>query len=385
VALTFDPSALFKPATQSEIFDLSVSIASGVGLPVSTWQVGDPTRTGLLCLADRLATVDLIVAKYFGSGFLSSAQGEWLTLAAWEVFQVPRGEATYASGTLRLKNSTTTKFVWEPSGLTLKNSSTGKTYKNSALVTLLAGATLDINYVAEEAGSGSTALTDSIDLQSTIKGVTVVTSSSCIGVDEQSDASLRLDCAAKVSSLSPNGAWYGYEAVAKNAGLTGVSSCRKAQAVAGALRTGEVTVYVSNTSSLITAPDLIAVTDAIVKYGTPIGFMPDVRHAIVRNIAITGQITIAAMGIAKEIVVGRVQQKLQGLFLDVPIGGGSGPGFTTGNLGSLLLNERVFQDLEDWTPGLVRKITLTSSLVSDLINPGELVVLGGTPDINVQY
>jgi len=384
MTLTFDASALFTPASERELFDLSTSVATGVGLPVSTWQVGDPTLTGLTCLASRLAAVEKSVAGYFASGFLSSASGDWLTLLAWEHFRVLRVSDSYATGIATISNSTTTKFSWEPNGLTLKNRSTGRTYKNSATVTLLPGSSVVLSYVAEESGSGSTALANSLDLQLSIKGVAVESSAAAIGVDEQSDASLRLDCVAKLSGLSPNGAWYASEAVAKNPKLTGVVSCRKSQAVAGPVGTGTVLTYVSDVASLLTGPDLISVAQAVAKLATPIGMTPVVHHATPRIANASGRIVIRN-GADRDAVKIRATQEIQRIFLDIPIGGGSGPGFTQGNLGNMLINERIFRSLEDWNEGLVREISLSTDMAGGVINPGELIMLGSSPSISVTY
>lgn len=385
MTIIFDPATLYQAATEAEIFDFAMSVADGVGLPTSTWQVGDPTRTGLQVLAARLALVDQNVIGYYASGFLSSARGAWLTLIARELFQVERGAAGYASGIITLKNSTTTKFTWEANGLTLKNISTGKSYKNSSTVTLLAGATLVFNYVAEEAGSGSTSLVDSIALQSTIKGVEVVTSSAAVGVDEQSDASLRAVCVGKVSGFSPNGAYQAYEAVATTPMLTGVSSCRKAQCVSGTIGTGTAVVYLGNQSALLTETDRVAVELALIKYATPCGFSAQAKHATLRALSVSGLIRIYPIGVTKEATRERAALKIQSLITDVPIGGGSGPGFTDGNVENLLINERVFQELERWSPGLVLDMTINSSFARGIINPGDLVITGSAPALSVTY
>jgi hypothetical protein len=143
-------------------------------------------------------------------------------------------------------------------------------------------------------------------------------------------------------------------------------------------------VYVANEVDLISDAELTAVAKAVVSFATPIGFLPTVQHATKKLSNVRGVIQIAT-GASKADTEARASLKVQSLFRDIPIGGGSGPGYTVGNLGSLLIQERVFEDLEKWSPRLVKKISITSDLVLDEIQPGELIALNGAPRLRVEY
>ena len=90
--------------TKAAIYARGLAVAQALGLNVTSWVAGDPTRSLYHFLSNILETLEIQVAGYVSSGFLDYATGNWLTLLAEQLYGVTRTEATYASTTVRLTN-----------------------------------------------------------------------------------------------------------------------------------------------------------------------------------------------------------------------------------------------------------------------------------------
>lgn len=264
--------SLLVRQTAADFYTAALELAELVGLPVSTWRTGDPTRTMLRADADAFETLDGVQAEIAASAFLETATGDWLTLRASDVYGVERQEATFATANVTLANAGGGLFELAPGGLIVKNATTGATFTNQATTTInpLAGSTV-VSVVAQEAGvSGSSAVND-IDtiVTPTMTGVTVTASTAALGADAQSDEGLREQCLATLGSLSPAGPADAYEFVARNLELTGIQGVTRAKAV-GDNATGTVTVYVATTTAALDAPSVAAIQTAVDKWATPL-------------------------------------------------------------------------------------------------------------------
>ena len=186
--------------TKAAIFARGLSLATSLGLTVTSWAAGDPTRSYFHFIAEVLSRLEPNVAGYVSSGFLDYAEGVWLTLLAKQVFNVDRTEATYASGTVTLTNASGAIYVFEAGDVTVQDSSTGKTFRSTSGGTLAASdgitaTTLVLDFPADEAGSDSSSGATDIDtMVTTFLGVTCSNAAAFVGVDEEDDAALRDRC-----------------------------------------------------------------------------------------------------------------------------------------------------------------------------------------------
>jgi phage-related baseplate assembly protein len=274
--------------TADEIFDAALSVARLVGLPVDTWRVGDPTRTLFRAQAEQIAQLDAVQYEYAKSGFLSTAEGDWLTLRAEDVYGTTRETSTFATSTITLVNSGGGYFELSPGGLVVSSSGTGATYENQADELIEPGATVEISVVAQAAGSGGSAAEDEIDtiVSPTMTGVAITASTVALGTDAQSDAGLREQCLATLGALSPNGPADAYEYVARNSELTGVIGVTRARS-SGDNATGIVTLYVASTTSALSAGAVTAIQEAVDTYAVPLCTVCTVEGATSQTIAVT--------------------------------------------------------------------------------------------------
>jgi hypothetical protein len=323
-------SALFSTRTMNQILQVGLDVAQAIGLPVSTWREGDPTRSQYHYLAEVLATLDQTNAAYIKAGFLSSAVADaeetgdstWLKVLALELFGVTVAEATYATSAagegVTLTN--TAGGLWDVStgDLTFRNSVTGKTYHNTDAFELSAGLTHTFEVVADEPGSDSTVGDDEIDeLVTTLLGVEVTDSDPVVGTDEPSPKAIETLCLATLGALSPNGPPDAYNHVCTNVELTGVTEINRATTI-GDNDTGLVTVYVASAAGSVTGASVAAAQAACETWSTPVTVRPTVISAAAVSVAIAAQISGDAI---PSTFLDAVEAELARVFVDLPIGG----------------------------------------------------------------
>lgn len=279
--------------TASEFYAAALELAELVGLPVTTWRTGDPTRTMLRADADAFETLDGVQAELAASAFLPTATGSWLTLRAADVYGVARQEATFATANVTLENAGGGLFELAPGGLIVKNSVTGATFSNQETVTIqpLAPETV-VSVVAQEAGVGGSSGGDEIDtiVSPALTGVSITSATAAIGADEQSDEDLRAQCLATLGSLSPAGPADAYEYVAGNADLTGVSGVTRRKAT-GDNATGTVIVYVATATAALDSPSVAAIQDAVDIWATPLAIVATVQSGTAQTIDVELNLT----------------------------------------------------------------------------------------------
>jgi phage-related baseplate assembly protein len=289
-------AALLVSDTAARWKVLGLQIANALGLVTTSWRTGDPTLAQFDYHAEALENRDARSAELAKAAWLSTATGDWLTVLASEVFGVDRVQATYAAPSVTVQNSGGAFYPIAPGDLTFKDSVTQKTYRNTngdAEVggPLSAGVFRTYELIADEPGSGSTTGANDIDqLVTTRNGVVIISSTSAIGVDQQADDSLKLQCLASLGALSPNGPADAYEFVARKAELTGVQDVTRARAI-GDSTTGFVTLYIAGASGPVAGASVTAVQAAILKWATPLCITPTTQHAGAVTINVTATIS----------------------------------------------------------------------------------------------
>jgi phage-related baseplate assembly protein len=326
---------LLVQETKATIYAKALVIAQGLGLPVATWSDGDPTRSTYWILAEILESVEQVAAEFFKAGFLSEATGDWLVLLAKQVYGVDATPATYATSTVVLRNTGGGVYPVAAGDVVLRSSISGKTYRNTTAGTIPAvvGVTpgeLSIDVVADEPGSDSSAGANEIDEMVTVYlGVSPYTSTAAIGLDAESDKSLRARCTAQVGSLSPNGPSAAYVSAATNPVLTGTNNVTKASVVANSTN-GTVTVYVAGPSGTVIEADRAKSEAAILAYATPLCITPTVLAAseVVVDIVYTMSV-YAEVNLTEAQIATAVSSALDAMFADLPIGGDEGKLYKT--------------------------------------------------------
>ncbi len=276
--------ALITRVTADEFLSRMLEVAEAVGLPVSTWRAGDPTRTLFRGDSEQLGTLESAQVDYAKAAFLTTSEGDWKTLRAKDTYNVDRDEATYSEPTCTLSNAGGGQFELSPGGLVVSASATGALFENLETITVLSGpSTLSVALIAKTAGaSGSVGVNDVDTIVSpTLTGVTITASTAASGSDAQDDPGLDAECLASLGALSPNGPADAYEYVVMNEALTGVAGITRARS-AGDTTDGTVTVYAATDTAGISGPTVALLqaaadiwaqplcTDATVASGAPV-------------------------------------------------------------------------------------------------------------------
>lgn len=271
--MTISLASLILTETRAAIYNYALGIATGLGLPVTSWQVGDPTRSAFHVLSAKLEALEANVAGYIKSGFLDYATGTWLKVLAEQVYGVTVPEATYAETTVTLTNgSDQNEYIIDAGDLTFASAITGKTYRNTTGGTLALGpgTTLDVTVVADEAGSDSSAGAAEITrLVTSLDGVTCTNATAAVGIDEQDESVTRQQCRDMQDATSPDGARGAYAYFARNPDYGGTSAITRVRTY-GDSTTGVVTIYFAGPSGGSSAADVALAQLAIVTWCLPL-------------------------------------------------------------------------------------------------------------------
>ena len=334
--------------TRAVIYDRALAIARALGLAVDSWTTGDPTRSLYHVLAETISTSESTIAEYIKAGFLDSAEGEWLALLAEQVYGVAAVTATYATCTCRLTNNGGGIYACDPGNVTAKKGDV--TYHNTTGGGLTSGpgTYLDLEFVADVAGSDGSAAVGEIDtLVTTYLLVSIENTTSAVGIDAESDDSIRSRCRAKLGSLSPNGAADAYRYVATS--ISGINRC-KVEPVGVA---GYVNIYLAGPSGEITDPTLLAtVTDEIISKATPICVTPFVQSATGINLTVQYSIELYdSVGADVATIKTKIADILGDFVSSRPIGGD--PGFK-------IFRSAIIAAIASAYPTQTYQVTLTS-------------------------
>lgn len=270
--MTISLASLLLSETRAAIYNYALGIATGIGLPVTSWQVGDPTRSLYHVLSAKLEAFESNVSGYIKSGFLDHATGVWLKVLAEQVYGVAVPPATYAETTVVLTNASTNLYIIDAGDLTFASSVTGKTYRNTTGGTLAVGpaTTLSVTVVADEAGSASSAGAAEITrLVTALDGVTCTNATAAVGIDEQDESVTIQQCKDMQDATSPDGARGAYAYFARNPDYGGTSAITRVRTY-GDSTAGVVTIYFAGPSGGSSAADVALAELAIVTWCLPL-------------------------------------------------------------------------------------------------------------------
>lgn len=323
---------LTKPLTSAQVEAAIYSAIAAKGISTTGWKSGAVVRTIIAALAIVLAAISVLVSLLAKSGFLELASGDWLDLVALHVYGTERTEATFATGTVRLTNTTGVgSFVSVPIGDLVVKNAAGKTYRSTETFSLpaVAGATVDVAVQADEAGSASTTGAGTITaFVTTFVGCDVTNLAGLSGSDRESDASLRARARAKTGTLSPNGPKDAYAYVATAAKRADGSSIGVTRVRCIADGNGNVAVYVADADGSLTGTvgdeetDLGIVDRDIQEQVVPLAVTATVQAATPESIAVTYELWVdSAIGLTEDEVKTAVAAALAEYLGSVPIGG----------------------------------------------------------------
>lgn len=323
---------------KTAFYNKALALATTLGLPVSTWHAGDPTRSLYHLESEALAALEPVVVGFIRSGFLDyiaelAATGDagakkWLKIRAQQDFGVTVPEATFATTDVVLTNTAGGRYPIAAGDLTFKSSTTDKTYHNTTGGLLPSKptngdpTTLTVTVVADEPGSDSSASAGEIDELVTARlGVVCSNPTAAVGVDEQAPATTVQQCRDKLGTLSFIPPKEAYAYVAKTPELTGTTAVLRARAF-GDSETGDVLLYLASANGGVAEPDRALVELAILKYATGLTITPTVLSATPVIVPVTYALYLyKSVNKTSDEIEEEVEESLETLFSTREIGG----------------------------------------------------------------
>ena len=374
--------SLLIQETKAQIYARGLAVAADLGLPVTSWIAGDPTRSLYWYLAETLEALEVMVAGYVSSGFLDYASGDWLALLAKQLYNVDKVEATYAETSVVLTNSGGGLYTIEPGDVVVKSATSGKTYTNTSGGTLASGpgTTLALDFVADEAGAASTALPTEIDTMVTVLlGVTCSNPLAAVGLDAEQDEALRDRCRAKLGMLSPNGPRGAYDYVVRTSALTMVQDITRSR-TNGDSTTGDVVVYVAGAGGAVDTASVTAAQTAVEKWATPLCITPSVQNCSTLLVSIAYELWLyTSVGATVDAIKAQVAADLLTMFAERPIGGDIIAPATTGTLYQSLIASTIRAAY----PDAAFRVLVTSPAGDTAMAINQVATINGTPTANI--
>jgi hypothetical protein len=329
--MTLALSDLLAPMSRLEVETVIYNTFSALGASTSSWKPGAVVRTLISAVSVVASGCTVIISEVAKGAYLDTAEDEFLRVKAEYDYGIDPAlisEEVYGIGYVDVVNSGGGVYSWDAGDVFCSNSTTNKSYKTVAAVSIGALETVtDIQIQAVEAGSGSNAYAGEIDtLYPAASGVTVSNPDSFVVSDPLSAPQIRQLCRDKLSSLSPNGPPDAYRYFATLTTLAGVSvgvTRVRTKRTSLALK-----VYVATAAGGVSGDQydpetpLGAVRDQLVRNCVPIGVDINVLSAGQQTVNITytawlysdSPLTDAEFKLA-------VLNNLGTLFSDSPIGG----------------------------------------------------------------
>lgn len=230
-------AVLVTPSAASDVLALQLQIATSLGLPITSWQPLDPSRTILQINANIAAQYSANVSLIAQGGYASYAAAmvdqngnpitTWMDLIGTQNYNLPRYPATSAAGTVPVTN-TGGAYTWSPaSPLHFQNPTTGATYTTTGSGTIPGPGTAQIAVQADAAwvgAIGTSAAGTVLAMLTPLAGVTVnALSASMVGTNAETNAHYLSRCISKLAATSPAGASQAYVYVAESLPVFGTT------------------------------------------------------------------------------------------------------------------------------------------------------------------
>ncbi len=378
--MTIGLSDLLTPSDRDEMVADLLAIAALLDAPTTSWQEGDPTLTELMTVGQKLADLSLVAIDITKGGFGDLLPSDdWADIWAESRFKVVRVPATEAVGTISFVNASITQYDRAAGEIIVAHATTGKTYRNSAAVSVLASTTTDVAIVADETGTASNAAPGAITtMVSSLVGVTCTNAESVLGTDKETTPHLVTRARAKLGAFSPNGPKDAYNYVATTPELSATSVPITRTRTVTDEDTGDISVFLATAAGAPISGDVDIVQAAIDASAEPWGATATAIAATEHVIAVTYQVWVQGSQLTSAQIETAIADTLALWFSTLDLGGYVIPPDT----GAVYV-QALQQVIGRATPGILQvAVTVPSSDV--VLPPDEVAVLGTvTPTITL--
>jgi phage-related baseplate assembly protein len=365
-------TSLLTPIGRTAMVDSLLSVASSLGLPTTSWQAGQPMRTMLTTIGQKLADFTEVLVTITQGGFGDLATDGWADLWAQSIYDEERIPAEPATGLVNCANTSASNYILAAGELIVAHATTGQTYRNTAPITILAAVGLDdIAVQADEVGVIGNAAPGTITVVVTsLVGVSSTNPLSVLGADAELTPALVKRCRAKLASLSPNGPKDAYNYIATTPEFSAVATPITRTNTTASPTTGAITVYLATAAGAPVAGDVTIVQAALDEWAEPWTATATAQAAAEQVVPVTYQAWVTGSQLTDAQIEAEIGAALAVWFSSLDIGGYVIPPDT----GAIYIDS-LQQAIGLATPGILRvAVTLPAATVT--IAPQTVAVLG---------
>lgn len=179
--MTVALSDLLATPSEEDLRQQFLADLNAAGFPITDWQSGATLKTYVYLQARAyLIALGQVIPDIAAGGYLSEAQGEWLTLLAKQVFNIDRQAATFTVQQATLTCAPGNGPYTVVAGTLVAQTTAGHRYTNLTGGALAAGSPLQLQWQSEgpvDSGSAATSYVDTANSMTTmvtpLLGVTI--------------------------------------------------------------------------------------------------------------------------------------------------------------------------------------------------------------------
>jgi uncharacterized phage protein gp47/JayE len=306
---------LLQPRSRDAILASLIAILQDKGYSPTDWIEGSVQRTLIELQSAGLADLEAMRVAIAKSGFLDTAEGDYLDLLARSAYDLERKQATFARQTFRLTAATGFGPYSIQPGQIWAGNAAGLRFNNRAGGTLPLGGTLDLEFRAESPGAAYNLPPGSGNVLFTpLPGVTISNIAVLeAAIDRESDIQLRERCRLRWAETGFGSTRAAYESWALNS----TPSVTKVRVLDNHPR-GQGTVDVVLWGEGGLGAGAVAEADAYIQQRKPLTANVQVYSASPLNLTVTATIRLRAGFLAA--VQAAVAARLTAFQRALPIG-----------------------------------------------------------------
>lgn len=338
--ITFEE--LTTPATAEQVEETIMSVATALGLRVTSWDPKGITRTLIKIMARSIAVYSQLISDIARAPFLGYARGPWLYFLAKYNYGVTRYAAGGAGGFGVVTNARAVTLNYAAGDLVVQNPSTGETFRNVMPYSSAGLDTVSVAFLAENVGAKTTSQPGQVShLVTSIVGVTVTNPLAWYGVDEETDAALTERARLARSALSPNGAFDAYRFVLTSPELNPTTVPITRVITRPSYGTAHTITYCATAAGTPSAGDIVVCRDSVAKHCEPQGVITEVYGAIPVSVSIVCTVTVENETLKDAEIVAAVTKAASDYLNSLPIGGKVVYPSTTGRMDYTKLSAKI--------------------------------------------
>jgi uncharacterized phage protein gp47/JayE len=319
-----DLNTLIVPLKVDDVEAATLSTLQSMGFPVTSWISGSVARTLVRAWSRGISDLSQTVSNIAKGGYLSYAEGDWLTLLAKSFWNLTRIKAVATQGYVLVTLSSTAigSTTWNAGEFVVEDISRNAQFFNTSAFTLTPGSSVSV--LVQAITPGTIGNVGNGTITRIITGVTAGASVSnpiysgstwiaTVGRNEETDTELKDRCVAKWGTLGAGGTEAALQYWALSAGAVSVTKATVKRGTDGA-----IDVYIASPVGAVSSTDLSTVT-TVLNSKRPLCSDLTVSSAVSYAFYVGGSVIATSSQLST--AQSNVTANLNALFQGIPMGG----------------------------------------------------------------